>query len=379
MQKTSGISSWQLILMTMGSALVFPYTFMPILTAPPANQDAWIVLLMTGIYGVIISGPLLFIVNKFRGLSANAILEMVLGKFFGKAAALCYVLFFSLCYTACMLFTSLFIDLFIFPETPMWVILLYMVVPVLYAVLKGAETIGRVAGFIVVFILFTIVVFFLLGLGRMDFSILLPILADSTFSELNLGAFLTAARYSEITIIFVFGFYLQKNVSVNKVFGIGLSLFILAFGLILIPTLTTLGVEIGRLAHDPYFVYARQVSAYDFIERVHSLNTVAWFPAALLKLIIYNYMACHVLAGVLGKKSHKPFVIPITLAGASIAMLPIMSRSSTVEFLRSDQVFPFFVLPVTWAIPVILLLVYFIRRKKLAPLIEQQKQGGMPK
>ncbi len=44
--KKASITSVQLVLMSVGSALIFPYTFMPILRTPPANQDAWIVLLL---------------------------------------------------------------------------------------------------------------------------------------------------------------------------------------------------------------------------------------------------------------------------------------------------------------------------------------------
>ena len=66
MTKKPAIGAAQLLFMSVGSALVFPYTFMPILTAPPANQDAWIVMFMAIAYIFIINAPLLFLMNKFR-------------------------------------------------------------------------------------------------------------------------------------------------------------------------------------------------------------------------------------------------------------------------------------------------------------------------
>ncbi len=373
MTKKPVINSAQLLLMSVGSALVFPYTFMPILSAPPANQDAWIVLFIALIYILIINAPMLFIINKFRGMTANEITETVLGKFFGKVVACIFVLFFIYCFMACMLITAVFINLYVFPETPTWALLLYMIVPVSYASYKGAGTIGRLAFFIVPFIMFTIVIFFVLGLKLMDLSTLQPVLADSTFLELNAGAFLTGARYSEILIFWIFSFWLNQQSNINKTYAGALSVFAVCFFLILLPTLTVLGVELGKHAWNPYFMYTRQVAGYDFIERVQSLNMLAWFPAALLKLTLYNFMGSYVFSGVVKAKSHKWFVIPISIIGFGACMISMLNKSSTVEFLRSDMVFPFIVLPVTFIIPVILVIVYFIRRKKIQKRLNQKK------
>lgn len=377
MNKKPFLTSAQLLLMSVGSALVFPYTFMPILTAPPANQDAWVVLILTFVYIFILNAPLLFLMNKFRGMTVSETIETILGKIFGKVASLIFVAFFVYCFTACSLITAVFINLYIFPETPTWALLLYMVVPVSYAAFKGAGAIGRMATFIVSFIILTIIIFFILGIDKMDFGELTPVLADSTFLELNEGAFLTGARYSEILIFFVFTFYLRQKSSINKTYAAALGVFAISFFLILIPTLTVLGVELGKHAWNPYFTFTRQVEGYDFIERVQSLNTLAWFPAALLKLMMYNYMGSHVFAGVVKAKSHKGFVIPITFIGCFICLLPAMNKSSTVELLRSDRVFPFIVLPVIFVLPIILLIVYLLRRKKMNLIVQQKRAADI--
>lgn len=376
MTKKPLISSAQLLFLSVGSALVFPYTFMPILSAPPANQDAWIVLFMTFPYILVINAPALFLINKFRGVNINEMAETVLGKFFGKAASVVFTAFFIYCFTACMLITAIFINLYIFPETPVWALLLYMIIPVSYGSYKGAGTIGRLSFFIVPFIMLTIVIFLILGLDHIDLDTLQPMLADSTFLQLNEGAFLTAARYSEILIFVVFSFWLKQKSSVNKTYAAALGAFAICFFLILIPTLTVLGVEFGKHAWNPYFIYTRQVEGYDFIQRVQSLNTLAWYPAALLKLMIYNFMGSYVFSGVVKAKSHKAFVIPVSILGFCLCMLPVLNKSSTVELLRSDQVFPFIVLPVTLVAPLILVTVYFIRRKKIDRILEQKKTAA---
>ncbi len=369
MNKKPVIRPAELLLMSVGNALIFPYTFMPIITSPPANQDVWAVLLLSTVYLPVLNFPILFLVNKFRGMSVNEVAETILGAFFGKIAALAFALFFIFCSMACLLITAVFISLYIFAQTPTWAVLLYMLVPVAYASYKGAGVIGRLAFFIVPFIIVTIIVFLLLGLKLMDFNVLLPVFSDSTFLELNKGAFLTAARYSEILVFFVFSHWLKKESSVNRIYTAAVALFSACFLLILLPTLTVLGVELCKHAWNPYFIYTSQVEGYDFIERVQSINTLAWFPATLLKLIVYNFMGCFTLSGIFKTKSHRGFVIPVSVFAFFVCLIPFLNKASTVQLLISDRVFPFIVLPATLVVPLVLVVVYFFRRKKICAVL----------
>jgi hypothetical protein len=205
----------------------------------------------------------------------------------------------------------------------------------------------------------------------MDFKELAPVLSDSTFWEINKGAFLTAARFSEILIFWVFSYYLGKKEGINKTYAITLILYGVCFLMMLLPTILTLGVEFAKKLQSPYYIYARQLEAFGFLERVQSLNSLARFPGALLKLAIYNYMASFVFSGVMKAKSHKYFVIPVSAIGFGVSLLPILSKTNTIEFLRSDQFFPWVILPVTVLIPCIIIVVYILRRRKVNKLIVQ--------
>lgn len=374
MLKKPSLTSSQLLFMSVGSALGFPYTFLPILNAPPANQDVWISLFLAVIYILLISVPLLILMNAFRGFSVNEILETIAGRIFGKAAALLFSLFFVFCFSACMLMAAMYINLFILPDTPLWAILLFSVVPVSYASLKGAGTIGRLAFFIVPFIILTILFFFLMGARDMDLNLLRPVLSDSTFWQINTGAFYTGARYSEVLIFFVFSYFLHGKAKINKTYISNLVIFGLSFFLILLPVLTHLGSGLARHSWNPYFVYTRHVEGYDFIERVQAINTLAWFPAILLKLMIYNYMASYIISNAARAKSHRGCVIPVSVFGVIVCLIPVLRKSSTLEYLRSDRIFPFIVIPTTLILPLLLLTVYLIRRKKLKSVIEEKRK-----
>ena len=143
--------------------------------------------------------------------------------------------------------------------------------------------------------------------------------------------------------------------------------------LILVPTIAVLGVDFARMSWNPYYVYTRQVNALSFLERVQALNTLAWFPATVLKLTIYNYMACRVLSVMFKAKSHKKYVIPIAAIGFIACNIPFLSNSGNIKLLSSDIIFPYVILPVTVVLPCILVAVYLVRRKKLNPVIKKLK------
>jgi spore germination protein KB len=370
------VTSSQLLFLAVGSGTVFPYTFLPVINTPPANQDAWIVLIIAVIYIIVLNSPILYLIGKFRGLSINDMLDTVFGKFFGKVAALAFVLFFVFCITACTLITSAFINLYAFPDTPMWAMLVLALIPISYGAFKGAGTISRLAFFITPFIILTIILFFLLGIRDMNLNELKPVLADSTFLQLNLGAFLTAARYSEILIVLVFSYFVSEQINITKTFVATVAVYILTHLFILIPTISYLGVDLAKHDWNPYFVFTRQVKAYDFIERVHAFNLLAWYPTTLLKLMIYNFMGSFMLSNIFKTKSHKPFVIPLSLICAIVCLIPVVNNSGTVEVLRSDKVFPFITIPIIWILPLITLIVYAVRRGKIAGLIEERKKAA---
>ncbi len=365
------ITSVQLLMLAVGSALVFPYTFMPILNAPHSNQDIWIVLLLALVYMLIINAPMLYLLNKFRGLTFNQATDTILGKCLGKPVVMLYVLMFFFYYIASSLITVHFMSSFLFPGTPRWVLLLFLVVPVCYAAYKGAGTIGRLSVFIVPFVILTILLFLLFGMTNMDFSVFLPVLADSTFVNLNVSAFLTAARFSEILIFFVFSYYLDNKVSINKTYVTSVAVFGVCFLLIVVPTVAGLGVDFARMSWNPYYVYTRQVNAFSFLERVQALNTLAWFPSTILSLSIYNFMACRMMSVMFKTKSHKKFVIPFTAVGFFACLLPVLSNTGTMKLLTSYDVYPYVILVFIFVLPCIMAAVYLMRKRKLEPVIKK--------
>lgn len=372
MLKKPSITSTQLALTTAGSALMFPYTFLPILKSGPANQDVWIVLLLTIVFIIILNAPLLFLVNKFRNFDLGEINESIMSKPVGKAATFVFAIFACFCFIACMQIAVLYTKLFLLADTPEWVIAMFAVVPVAYASHKGAGTITRLASFVIPMLVLTIFIFFILGIKDMEFSIIMPILKDSTYAQIISGAFITASRYSEVLIVAVYSIYLKKNHSVNTSYFKGLSIFGVSFFILLVSTLLLLGPKYAKLLLNPFLVYTRQVGGRDFLQRVQMFNFMAWFSGALIKLTVYNQIACFLFSKVFNKSSHRPFVLPLSIIGYLLCLLPILQKTSTFDLLNRDSIFPFIVLSVVFIIPLVMVIVYLFRYKEVNKIIDDR-------
>ncbi len=374
--KKPQITSFELIMLGVGSALVFPFTFMPVLTAPPANQDAWIASILSIFYIFVLSAPFLLLINQCRGLSANQISETIFGSTLGKIMILPIGLFCIYYFTVFMAITSRFLNIYLFPSTPTWALHAFLTIPACYVAFKGAGVIGRLASFIVPFAIFSIVAFFLMGMDKMDLNEIQPIVADSSFIQLNVGAFLTGARYSEILIFFVFSFYLMPKYNFNKTYVMSIVTFGVCFFLMVLPVLLVLGSGFAKITFNPYYTFTRQIEAFGFLERVQSLNMFAWVPMTMLRLSVYLYMACEIFGGIFKTKSHKGFIIPFAFIGFIIALLPIMNIYTNLKAIRSDQVTPLTVLPIIFIIPMIFVFVYLIRRRKIKPTVQKMQVSG---
>jgi spore germination protein KB len=84
MIKGDRISATQLILLIFTNRFMFGFSFMPTVTISPANQDAWIVDILSGIMIFCFAIPLLILASRFPNMSFNEYFEVILGKTIGK-------------------------------------------------------------------------------------------------------------------------------------------------------------------------------------------------------------------------------------------------------------------------------------------------------
>jgi hypothetical protein len=253
----------------------------------------------------------------------------------------------------------------------MWAVVLTAIIPATYAASKGPGVVARLSVFIVPIILFTIILFAATGAEFYKTSHILPILADSYVLDILKTALVTALRFSEVTIILVFSYFLKQGTSAIKVYFINIALFGLFFLMILIPVLLTFGYTLASLAFNPYFLFTRQVQLFDMIEKVQSLNTLIWFPGIILKMAIYNCMAAFILSNMVKKVKASVFSVVLSAIAFILSTIRVIDNSRVIEKLLSDEVMPYFMLVVVVAVPLILIIIYAINKKKVDERVQK--------
>lgn len=364
MQKSKEIISVpQAILLCTINRFITAYAYLPAInTTPPANQDIWISILISTLYTILFSIPILYLCNKFKDNTLVEYAHKIMGKTIGKLIGILIFIYLSFYCLLQMIQLMLFIRSTIMPETPFYATLFFMLVTCTYIIYKGIECIGRISIIFTPIILSIIILFLLLTIKDMDIKVFLPIYADSTFSGINFGAFNIGARFSDILIIGMIAPNIKKN-EVTKVFTYTLIIFLTFFLIVTVNTLAVLGVEQSQHSNFPYFILTRQVDVFDFIQHIEHINVFGWFVGVFIKFSSYLYCATVAIAQVFRTNTNKPFILPTLIILYFLAINSPISKSVVNNYTSSQFILPYITLTFIFILPLILLMIYFIRRK----------------
>ena len=365
MDKKQQVSSLQITLLIIILRVVIPFSYLPSVNSPPANQDVWVSELLSIPYTILICLPFLFLSNRFNDYTFIEWFQIIFGKVIGKAIGILYSGVFLL---FCMMFVMILAEILgstMFIATPNWAIILIMLITCSYIVYKGLEPIAKGAEVFVPLILIVTYIFPILGYKDLDFKILLPVLKDSTFRDINLGAIDNAFRFSDIMILCMFTPYLENKKDLNKVFFKSL-----IFATIIIMSITVLcqvalGIEQAKHLNFPYFTFARLVSVHHIVERIESIYVIAWIVSNIGKISTYFYFATLSLSQVFNKKDNRVYIIPLSIIIFIISSIirgkrPVVGVSQSFESIVLNVALIFVLI-----IPLIAVIVYFIRRRSL--------------
>ncbi len=360
------ISSYQAVLLIVVYRAIIAFTYLPVISAPPANQDIWIVLLLSIPYTIILCLPILYLSNKFDDLTIIQYTEKILGKFIGKIVALYYtgyILLFGIILVAILVEI---LDSTMFSETPTWVTASIMLITCIYTAYKGLEPIARGAEIFVPFIFGVIFLFIILGYKTYDFSVLLPIFRDSTFKEINMGAIDRGIKFSDIIILAMITPHLERKEDLNKIFIKSVIYSMITIIFVAIATQAALGIDYAKHTNFPFFTFTRLINLFDVIQRVEALFVIAWITGNIGKTSGYLYFTAAAFSQTIEKENNQFYIIPIAIIIWIVTIL-IKDRRSILGVSEPLMDIILVTSGITiFIIPLITLIVYFFRRKKLS-------------
>lgn len=371
MNKKQQVSSLQVTLLIIILRVVIAFSYLPSVNSPPANQDVWISELLSIPYTILICLPFLFLSNKFNDYTFIEWLQIIFGKVVGKVIGILYSGVFSL---FCLIFVMILAEILgstMFTETPNWAIILIMLLTCSYIVYKGLRPMTKGAEVFVPVIMIITYIFPILGYKDFDFKILLPILKDSTFRDINFGAINNAFRFSDIMILCMYTPYLEEKKDLNKIFFKSLIWSTIILVSITVLCQTALGIEQTKHLNFPYFTFARLISVFDVVERIESIYVIGWIVSNIGKISAYFYFATLSLSQIFNKKDNRVYIIPLSIIIFIISSTirgkrPVVGVNQFFKKIAFNTVLIFVLI-----IPLIAVIVYFIRRRFLEKNINE--------
>jgi spore germination protein KB len=375
MKKKANLSTAQVALVAGGSAVVVGFTYMPIMESEMPGHEALLIFLLGFVYITILNLPVLLLSVKMKNMSLNQIVETLAGRVLGKIVIAVVALFLFLTLLTMVSVTTNYITTYILPNTPQWTLLAITLAAVVYAAYKGSGTLGRQAIVIVPIMLITVLLFFLFGLDKMSIRDFLPISEYGDFGTLNKYAFYTASRYSEIYMLLIFGQHIRKRSGTMKAYWLSFAVYAAAITLIVLPTMLVLGINLAKLFLNPYFVYSRQVGGFEFAQRIQSINIFTWYLGAMFRMAVYLYAVSLLLAGIFRKGKYKKLVPPVGAAAFIGCLLPPLNNLFTLVEINNSFAKSIVVAAVVFVIPLLLLILAFIRKKHVQDVQRRLKES----
>ncbi|QIZ10130.1 endospore germination permease [Priestia megaterium] len=329
------------------------------------KQDAWIYILIGMVSSLLLMVVYTQLSTYYSGDTLVQMLPKIIGKFLSYPVILLYIAHFTYSAArACRELGDLIVST-ILTETPILVVIGSFMVLMIYCLLGGVETLGRMAEIVFPIYIFALILIWLLLLSVDPFDVknLTPILGNGVTPLLK-KAIPKAINFpfSETIVIMMFFPFLSNKQNIRK---IGLSSLVIG-GILLtvnsIMMISTLGPEIYSKDLFTLLAATQMVSVADFLERFDALVILMMVSGVFFKVGGFTFGASIAISQLFKLKQTRSVLIAL---GLIITPLSLISSPNYVEHLDFGFKFyvPYFMTLLQIIVPILLLFIAMIRKK----------------
>lgn len=362
--RNNKINSRQMLLLLILFRITMSISYMPSINFPPYNQDTWIIVLLSSFYVIPLNAPLIFLANRFNNLDIIEYLEIVLGKFLGKFVGELYSLYFFFYSIVLVVFQVQLSGVNILSNTVTWVILLLLIITAIYIASKGIVNIFWSGEFFSTISLIITTGLIILGLNRVDTSLVSPILKDSSFVDINKGAFMSSLVFVDYIVFAMAIPYLNEKKDINKIFLKSVVYSLILVAITVLVAETTLGIEQSKHSNYPFLLYTRLISYDAILERIDSIFVITWMSMYIGKIAMYLYLTFFSFQKVFNTKKKN---IDLIISGIIIGVISnyiANDKLIVIDYNLTNMIF-YIAAIFTIIIPSLVCIVYFFRRKSI--------------
>lgn len=338
----------------------FVLSFLPVLTAADAMQDAWLAAVIAFFGGSAVVYAIARLAVAFPDKSIIHYSQELLGGVLGRLVSFAYLgLFLFIAGTELRIYGEVLKGSFMI-ETPLVVLLGTMVLLAAMVVYAGLEPLARTADVIFPIFILMIIASFFFPLWHADWRNLQPVLHAGwppvLFAAITPIAI--AAQYVNLTMLVPSVEEPKKALNAALLSMAAASLVLVLFAALVVAVL---GADGGSQATFPVFKMIRSIRISDFLERVESLTILAWGIGLFTSLSLNLYAGSKGLAELLGIRDNRPLILPMAVIWVVFALQGYQSIFEMKQFLLPVNFAPFVL--ITLLLPLALLwAAYFIKK-----------------
>ena len=330
-----------------------------------AKQDAWIVILVALLIGLVFIWIYTELQNAFPGKNYVEIIISILGKKIGTPLALLYAVYWLWPAARNLREFGELIGTSLLPETPITAILLIFILISLYALLKGIEVFARTSEIIMPLIALSLVGLFIMVFlsVNVNFNNLRPVLSE------GLNPILRAAYpnvslfpFGEILIFSMYWCYVDEKKSVRKTVILAATITGILLSITLIIDITVLGVKYTSLATIPLLEIIRLVNIGDIVTHIDTIGILLIFLGGFYKMALFLNGIVLVLVTVFKIKNYNLTLILVSFFLLWVAI--IFEPSYIYHRWMTPFDTNYFYIVFLHIIPALLLLLYWVKKKR---------------
>ena len=354
------ISKRQAVFLLCNSILASMVLITPALMAKEAGQDAWIAVLIAGVFGLLFGIMVVSLGLRYPGKNMVEYGIDLLGPWLGRVVTIIFALFFL--YTNAYIVRS-FGSLLVtetMPETPLVVFNILIVLIAAYGAYLGLEVFSRVNEIIFPLSILVGAAIVAMGLPEMNFEHFKPFFVHPLPHMLR-ASLVLFAFYAEGAFLLLIIPSLRQPCEARQI--VGPVVFILSVAMLL-----DVGALIALFGHQetirmvfPTYESAKTVRLGGFLERIESLLVGVWVGTVGLKVTAFYYVSVLTFAQTFNLKDYRPLVLPYALI---VVVLSLVGWANTNQItLYMSRYFPIFAITVLGGTTLLLYFVGIARRR----------------
>lgn len=245
---------------TISSLKTYPEIFINI-----SGRDSWVCIIITALIMLIYFDYLIKIYLNNNYESLQDIFTIALGNFLGKVflALFAIMLFLTLIESAAIEASVVHINLFI--ESPSWFILLFIVIPGVYVVVKGKNALMLVLMLSMTVSIFNGINLYILTERYKDYKLLFPIFEKGINFNFFIGIVKSMGLYSSIVISLPYLYLIKKNKVLRKIAFISNLFLAQMIFVAIVGVITTFTVQRANVLVYPTIIQTQLITYYGII------------------------------------------------------------------------------------------------------------------